>query len=506
MSDLSRASAVDDSRADAGALSGPTLAPVLVIAGVVVIVLISLAHGYGYHRDELYFLAAGDHLAWSYPDQGPLTPLLAHLMSLIAPDSLTLLRTPSALMAGGCVLFSALIAREFGGSGRAQLISAACTAAAPVVLSIGHLLSTSTYDLLAWTVVSWLICRAIRTAEASAWLGAGLITGTALLNKPLIALLVVSIGAGVLAVGPRQTLRTRWVWTAFVLAVAMWSPWLVWQARHGWPQLHISTSIAHGGSSTSQPRWALIPFQFLLAGPPLAPVWLVGLAALSRSRDLRPYRCFAVAWLFLVVVFEVAGGKPYYLTGLLPVLFSAGAIEVDTWISRGAGAARGRLLAGAVLASAAASALIALPILPAKDAGPVVAMNSDIGETIGWPEFTRQVAAVERRAPQPAVVLTENYGEAGAVDHFGHALDLPPAYSGHNGFGYWGPPSGGYASVVTIGIRPSILQADFRGCRAAAQVSNRAGIDNEEHGALIAVCDRPRESWRALWPHLTHLS
>ena len=58
---------------------------------------------YGYHRDELYFLASGQHLAWGYPDQPPLVPLVARLMSDIAPDSLVLLRLPSALAGGALV-------------------------------------------------------------------------------------------------------------------------------------------------------------------------------------------------------------------------------------------------------------------------------------------------------------------------------------------------------------------------------------------------------------------
>lgn len=68
--------------------------PLVALASVLVGALIAMAHGYGYHRDELYFLVAGEHLAWSYPDQGPLTPLIAHLMSEIAPASLTVLRVP----------------------------------------------------------------------------------------------------------------------------------------------------------------------------------------------------------------------------------------------------------------------------------------------------------------------------------------------------------------------------------------------------------------------------
>lgn len=161
--------------------------PLLALAGLVALVLIALAGGYGYHSDELYFLVAGDHLAWSYPNQGPVTPLIARAMNELAPGSLTALRIPSALMTAGTIFVTGALAREFGGGRRAQLIAASCAAVASVVLVVGHLLSTTTFDLLAWALITWLTVRIIRTGETRLWLVVGLITGLALLNKPLIA-------------------------------------------------------------------------------------------------------------------------------------------------------------------------------------------------------------------------------------------------------------------------------------------------------------------------------
>ncbi|MFL5976002.1 MAG: hypothetical protein ACJ76G_12805 [Solirubrobacterales bacterium] len=60
-------------------------------------------------------------------------------MSEIAPDSLTVLRIPSALAAGATVLLTGLLARELGGGPRAQVIAAACTAVAGLVLFTGHI-------------------------------------------------------------------------------------------------------------------------------------------------------------------------------------------------------------------------------------------------------------------------------------------------------------------------------------------------------------------------------
>ncbi len=474
------------------------------VAAAVTVVLVAFAGGYGYHRDELYFLAAGKHLSWAYPDQGPVTPLIARAMSEISANSLVMLRLPSALMAGATVLLAGLLARELGGSRRAELISGACTAVSSIVLFNGHLLSTTTFDLLAWTAATWLVVRAARRNEDRLWPLVGVVLGVGLLNKPLPAFLAAGMLGGIVIVGPRRLLRKAHVWLGVAIALVIWSPWIIWQADHGWPQIDVSRSIAGGGSASSQPWWAIVPFQFLLVSPLLAPVWIAGLVKLLRDPALRDVRFLAWAWLVLAVVFMAAGGKPYYLAGLLPVLIAAGAVQVDGWLARGRPRVRTAVLVSAVALSAAVDLTIALPVLPGDQAGPVIAMNPDVGETIGWPALVRTVAHVWRRLPdsERAVILTRNYGEAGAIDRYGPALGLPHAYSGHNAYGEWGPPPDGSAPVIAVGEG---LAAHLRGCRLVARIANHEDVDNDERDAPVMVCRGARRPWSREWPAVRRL-
>lgn len=490
---------------------------VFAIAGAVTAALVAFASGYGYHRDELYFLAAGEHLDWAYVDQGPITPLIARTMGELAPDSLTVLRFPSAIAGGATVLLTGLLARELGGSRRAETIAAACAAVATIVLFTGHLLSTSTFDLLVWTAICWLAVRAVRSGDERLWLVAGVVLGVGLLNKPLPAFLALGLLAGVAIAGPRRLLRSHYVWSGAAIALVLWSPWLLWQAEHGWPQIDVSREIAAGGSTSSEPWWAIVPFQILLVSPLLAPVWIVGLASFFIDRSQRDFRFLAWAWLVLAVVLMATGGKPYYLAGLLPALIAAGAIRADGWLERGRVRARRAGLTAAIAVGGVASVLIALPVLPADKAGPVIEVNEDVGETIGWPELAQTVADVYRELPNRdgVVILTGNYGEAGAIDRYGPGLGLPHAHSGHNAYGDWGPPPDDSGPVIAVGLERAASAtapagasagsvAQLGNCYVAAKIDNNAGVDNNEEGADVLVCSGPRRPWSEIWPTLRH--
>jgi 4-amino-4-deoxy-L-arabinose transferase-like glycosyltransferase len=503
-------------------------AGLLGVAAVLVVLLLAVAGRYGYHRDELYFLVAARHLAWGYVDQPPLTPALAGLARLLFGDWLPGLRLLPALAVGALVVVTGLITRELGGGRAAQVLAAACVAASGVTLAVGHLHSTTTYDVLVWAVGLLLLVRLLGTGERRLWLPIGLVAGIGLLNKATVAQL-----AGVVLLGmlvdrdARRLLASRWLAFGAAVAVALWAPYLAWQAGHGWPQLAIFADLraTDGGLGAGL---AFPPFQLLMTNPLLAPLWIAGLVALLRRGWARPWRPLAVAYLVFVGFYTLVGGKPYYAFGFYPVLFAAGAV----WLARrreqrgpeGSGEPQGGAPAGwgglplrrllwAVILVAALPLPLVLPVLPASSLRVVSKINDEGGgETFAWPTYVAQVLRVRDRLP-PAerasvVAVTSNYGEAGALARYGGAWGREAVYSGHNSFWWWGPPRGDGRVVIVVGYDQdrAFLQRQFRSVTLAGRLDNGQGIGNEEQGHPIWVCRDLHGSWAASWRDWRHYS
>jgi 4-amino-4-deoxy-L-arabinose transferase-like glycosyltransferase len=490
--------------------------PVGLVAAGAGLVMLVLSWRYGFHRDELYYLVAGRHPAWGYDDQPHLVPLWAGLSRQIAggwPDGLqlVLLRLPATLAVPAIVLVTALIAAEMGARRRGQVLAAVTMAVAPVVAISGHLLSTTVFDILIWSLLAWLLARWLRTRRDRLLLGAGLVTGIGLEIKSLPLVYAAGIVGGLLISGPRDVFARWQLWAGGAVAALLWAPNLWWQASHDWPQVQMTAVIRDDADWGG--RAGLLPFQILLLGVVAAVVWFSGLWRLLRNPEAKPFRAFGWAYVIVVVVILATGGREYYPAGAYPPLVASGAIVLDGWITRGERRRRSLVVQLAVLSGLITVAL-GLPVYPvaALHATPEAAVNYDAGETAGWPAFTRQVAAAYQSldaAEKPtAVILAGNYGEAGALDHYGGRFDLPPVYSGHLAFWRWGPPPPdrtGPIILVGDGWGEDDLRAECGSVSPAGRIDNGLHLDNDEQGTPIQICRQPRRSWQQLWPDLYHL-
>ncbi|WP_406503579.1 ArnT family glycosyltransferase [Streptomyces sp. NBC_00212] len=486
--------------------------PVALVAAVLFAVLVALSGRYGFHRDELYFLLAGRHPAWGYVDQPPLTPLLARAGTAVFGASPTGLRVVPALLCACSVVLTALLARELGAGRGGQVFAAGCCACSGYVLAIGHLLSTSTFDLTAELGVLLLTLRLLRTRDSRWWPALGAAIGTTLLNKQLVLSLLLALLVGLLAARPWREATRRpgpgdarlllGPLLALLLALLISTPTLWWQATHGWPELKVARVLSHVDGLSG--RLLFVPLQLLQFSPILVPVAIVGLRRLLRDDELRWARPVALAYPVLCVLVLVGGGKPYYPLPLLLAVTAAGCEPVVRRARRS-----WRTLAPFLLVAAATSALAALPVLPVSAVAVTNAVDIDQGEQVGWPRFTRAVAAAWTSIPTAqrahATLLTSNYGEAGALARYGPAYGLPTAYSGHMSLYEWGPPpdsADGPVLLVEQADGQHRLEQPFSDCHTVTRIDNGLGINNQEQHAEVVLCTGAHRPWFVLWPSL----
>ena len=442
--------------------------PALPVALVTFTVLVATSGRYGYHRDELYFLAAGRHLDWGYPDQPPLVPLLARVLDT---GSLVVLRFPSAITSAVVVLLAGLMAERLGAGRAAQWLAAGGTALGGIVLGTGHLLSTSTMLMVGTVVIIHLVVVVGQGGDRRLWLLVGLVAGATFQAHVLVGFVLLALAlASRLRPGPL---------VAGAVALVIGLPYLLWQATNGWPQLDVASNIADGGSVSSVSRPLFLVLLVLQCGPWLAPVWLTGLWRSLRDPALR---VVAQSFLVLIVMFLVMGGKPYYVAGFVPFFLAVGAQPLIDAV--------GRWAAPALVVLSTPALVFTLPLLPISETSAVLAVNPDAGETIGWPSFADQV---ESATPEGYVVVTANYGEAGALERY---TDLE-VFSGHNGYGLWEVPSGSTPALL-VGFDPVF-------CVESEEVGRiEMPVDNDEDGTLLTTCT-PVAPWAELWPGIRRL-
>jgi 4-amino-4-deoxy-L-arabinose transferase-like glycosyltransferase len=241
MAALTDVRAGDDGAARAG-LAPVAWLPVLAVAAGCFVVLLIVAGRYGYHRDELYFVAASKRMAWGYVDQPPLSVALAWLARRLFGESLIGLRLFPALAYAAAVLLTGLTAREFGGRRFAQTFAALLLAVSPFLIA-GHMAGPTVYDLVGWALVMLLVLRILRTGDQRLWLLVGVVVGVSLYAKHTILFLVIALLVGLVVDRRWKALGSPYLWAAAAIAVALWVPNLLWQADNGWPTLAMRAAL-----------------------------------------------------------------------------------------------------------------------------------------------------------------------------------------------------------------------------------------------------------------------
>ncbi|WP_224240485.1 ArnT family glycosyltransferase [Hyalangium gracile] len=475
---------------------------------------------YGYFRDELYFIACGQHLAWGYVDQPPLIALLARITTALFGDSVTGLRVLPALAAGGLVALTGWLARRLGGGTHAVVLASVAAALAPAFLVFGHMLTMNAFEPLFWTGCVALLVEMIRTDDRRLWLGVGALVGVGLLNKHSMGFFAVCLALGLLLTPQRRLMRSRWLVLGGVLATLIVLPHMLWQFQHGWPMFE----LLRNGQLYKNAPFALGEFfsgQVLLLHPLFAPLHLAGLGFLLFAPSARPYRALGLGFVLLLGLYIVLKAKAYYMAPAYPMLFAAGAGVIERAVRRTL--PRAAMLAVAV-AGGAALAPMSLPVLPVEafiayqralglepprtERHRMGSLPQHYADQHGWRELVAAVADVYQRLPPEeqarTMLFAQNYGQAGALDWLGRAYGLPPARSGHNNYFLWGFGGTEPSVLLILGGKAEDHSQVCARLEVAARLPPNPYVMPYEDQLPIYVCRGLKAPMATIWPRVKH--
>ncbi len=234
-----------------------------------------------------------------------------------------------------------------------------------------------------------------------------------------------------------------------------------------------------------------------------------GLWRVLRALEARPWRALGVAYLVLALPLGVvAGDKPYYVAALYLPLTGAGggAFRAVVGAEREAGAPGGT--AGDPRGAHGRGDPIVLPVLPASIPTdvPLQEVNCDLGEQISWRDVAAHLEDAWVRIPAEergtAMVLTGNYGEAGAIEPFGGGPPDPVQRSQHVVVVAHAPE--GTATVLVVGLSEGSLSPFFGELERVGALDNGLGVQTEEQGVPIWMARDPRQPLPAMWEELRH--
>jgi 4-amino-4-deoxy-L-arabinose transferase-like glycosyltransferase len=369
--------------------------------------------------DESLYWLWSKHIAGGYYDHPPVNPLLIRLGTTLFGNTEFGVRVFNVLLAlpaswavwrSGAILFN----DERVGATAALYFNLT------LVMAAGSLIATPDNAVVVATAFLLLtLVKLFASGRGAWWLAIGVAFGIGMLSKYTTIFFGVSILAWLLLVPElRKWLLTPWPWIGGVVALAVFSPTLIWNAEHGW------ASVLYQYNRLVVHEWSLRYFgeffvtQMGLVTPPIFVLGCMGLVRLIKgdggsygARVLINAMIWPIALYFVWHTFHgrVEGNWPEPIHVAF-VIAAAVAVERIKWDGAWARIELWSRRLAVPVGLAIAACLYVQAVFGIIPLGPVDPTARALGA--GWKELGIKMDEVRMRLGAP-VVLTMNYGLTG---------------------------------------------------------------------------------------------
>jgi hypothetical protein len=503
--------------------------PVLLVFPLVKLLVHAVAlRPYGFFRDELYYVACSNHLAWGYVDHPPFSVFVLRIWRALFGDGLLALRLGPALVGAAVVGLTGVAVIELGGGTLAVVLACLALVASPACLAFDHFWSMNAFDQLFWILGALLAVRATKRPSPGIWIALGVTLGLGLLNKWSVLWFGAGLFVAMVASRPaRRTLATPWPWIAGAIAALLVVPHVAWEVRHGWPTLEFMRN-ALGEKYVRLSIGAFLAEEGLILHPLAVPLAIAAFvyAALRRKENDGAFLLMGIVFTTMVVLVASKGAKPEYLVASFSIVLACGGVGVEAAMARWRRRVAWPVAAGYATLLVAGAAVLAPFVLPVLSEETFVRYQAALGQKPttsekkelaelpqhyadmhGWPELADTVGQVwsrlpaEDRARATLWAASGGYGPASALDFFGGAYGLPPARSSHNNYWLWGPGDGDGSVVLVVGGKRARLEPLFASLEEVARFECRWCMPYENHKPIY-VGRGMKPTLVELWPEI----
>jgi hypothetical protein len=426
---------------------------------------------YELHRDEYLYLDQANHLAFGYISVPPFTALVSKLIYLLG-GSMFWIRFFPALFGALTIVFTWLIVESLGGTLFSKILAATALVFS-VLIRLNILYQPNSFDILAWTIIFWLLIKFILSGKTRWLYYLSIIVALGFYNKYNILFVIAGLAIGFLLTDQRKIFANPSFWKAFIISLIILSPNIIWQATNHFPVVNHMKVLKHNQLDNNTSIGFLISQVVFFLGS--LPLTLGAIAAFIFYKPFRPFRFVGICFVAVMALFAIMKAKDYYAVGIFPVMFAFGSLYLDSVVSK-----RWRLLVLPALICFnlyifLATVKVIYPIYtPAEirqhakafeklgllrwEDGKNHDLPQDFADMLGWREMADKSLAAYRMIPENelsnTLIFCDNYGETGALNYFDRKK-MPEAYSFNTDYIFWLPHLKKIQNILLVGDKPS---------------------------------------------------